>query len=113
VVKQHLNSLKCVIAYYKALYTTPVQFTASITPHEQDNDDTTVITLNTSPSNDSISHHVLGMLVKPSLVVADKGVTSLFLTKGAPCQMKRRAINPVIVTLPDRHKINQHTCAMS
>jgi hypothetical protein len=88
VVKQHLNSLKCVIAYYKALYTTPVQFTASIIPHEQDNDDTTVITLNTSPSNDSISHHILGMLVKPSLVVANKGVTSLFF-KG--CTMSNEA----------------------
>ncbi len=45
------------------------------------------------------------MLVKPLLAVADMGATLLFLTKGAPSQNKRCAINPVIITLPDGHNI--------
>jgi hypothetical protein len=61
--------------------------------------------LNTSPSSDSISHHALGMLVKPSLVVANTGATLLFLTKGAPSQNKHCAKNPVSITLPDGRKI--------
>jgi hypothetical protein len=111
VVKQHLNSLKCVIAYYKPLYPTPVQFAASITPHEQGDNNATVVTSNTSPSSNDISHHALGMLVKPLLTVANMGATLLFLTKGAPCQNKRHAINPVTVTLPDGCKIkSMHVC---
>jgi hypothetical protein len=111
VVKQHLNSLKRVIAYNKPSHSTPVQFAASITPHEQDNDDATVVTLITSPSSDNISHHPLGTLVEPSLAVADTGVTLLFLTKGASCQNKRRAMNPVTVTLPNECKIkSMHVC---
>jgi hypothetical protein len=103
VVKQHLNSLKRVIAYYKPSYPTPVLLATSITPHEHDDGNTTGITLNTSPSSN--------MLVKPSLVVADIGATLLLLTKGAPCQNKRRAINPVIFTLPDKRKIkSMHVC---
>jgi hypothetical protein len=88
-----------------------VLLAASITPHEQDNNNSTVITSNTSPSSDSISHHALGMLVKPLLVVANMGATLLFLTKGAPCQNKHHAINLVIITLLDRCKIkSMHVC---
>ncbi len=83
----------------------------SITPHEQDDDNTTVITSNTSTSSNSIPHHALGMLVKPLLAVAKTGATSLFLTKGASCQKKRHAKNPVIVTLPNGCKIKlTHVC---
>jgi hypothetical protein len=78
VLKQHLNSLKYVIAYYKPLYPTPVQFATSITRNEQDDNDATIVTSNTTPSSNNISHHALGMLVKPLLVVACKGAASLF-----------------------------------
>jgi hypothetical protein len=51
------------------------------------------------------------MLVKPSLADANTGATLLFLTKGAPCQNKRCAINPVIITLPNGRKIKStHLC---
>jgi hypothetical protein len=90
-----------------------VQFAASTTPHEQDNDNTTVITPNTALSSDSISHRALGMLVEPSLVVADTGATCLFLKKGAPCQNKHCTVNLIIVTLPNGCKIkSMHVCAV-
>ena len=51
------------------------------------------------------------MLVEPLLAVADTGATSLFLTKGAPCQNKRCAINPVTITFPNGCKIkSMHNC---
>jgi hypothetical protein len=88
-----------------------LQFAASITPHKQDDNDATVVTLNTSLSSNNISHHALGMLVESLLAVANTGVTLLFLTKGAPCQNKLHTINLVTVTLPDRCKIkSMHVC---
>jgi hypothetical protein len=51
------------------------------------------------------------MFIKPSLAVANTGATLLFLTKGAPCQNKQRAVNSITVTLPDGRKINStHIC---
>jgi hypothetical protein len=88
-----------------------VQFATFITPHKQDNNNAAVIKSNTSLASNSISHHTLGMLAKPLLAVANTGATSLFLTKGAPCQNKPHALNPVIVFLPDGRKIeSMHLC---
>ncbi len=70
------------------------------------------MTSNTSDNAGSVPQHALGMLVEPSLTVANTtGTTSFFLTKGAPCQNKRLAVNPVSVTLPDGQKImSTHVC---
>ena len=51
------------------------------------------------------SHHVLGMLVGPSIAIADTGATSFFLTDGIPCQNKQWAVNPITVKLPNGRKI--------
>jgi hypothetical protein len=51
------------------------------------------------------------MLVETSLAVANTGATLLFLTKGAPCQNKRCAVNPFFITLPHGSKIKStHVC---
>ncbi len=51
------------------------------------------------------------MMVAPTHAVADTGATSLFLTKGAPCLNKRRALKPISVTLPDgRQIVSSHVC---
>jgi hypothetical protein len=71
---------------------------------ESDNDNTTVVMSNTSSPACSVPQHALGMFIKPSLAVANTGATSFFLTKGAPYQNKRRAVNPVSVTLPEGQK---------
>jgi hypothetical protein len=66
---------------------------------------------NTSNTAGSVPQHTLGMLDEPSLAVANTGTTSFFLTKGAPCQNKRLAVNPVSMTLPDGQKImSTHVC---
>jgi hypothetical protein len=50
-------------------------------------------------------------LIGPSLAIADTGATSFFLTKGAPCQNKHRATNPITVKLPNGRKIKStHIC---
>ncbi len=98
MVKQQLNSLKCVFAYYsKALY--PTQFVLAATIASDVDNDATMFTSNTSDSQTNEHHHALAMFVRPSLAVANTGVTLLFLTKGALCQNKQRAVNPIMVTM--------------
>jgi hypothetical protein len=91
-------------------YPTQVNLAASVTPTDID-DDATVITSNRSFNEIPNDQHALGMLIGPSLAIADTGATSFFLTKGAPCQNKRKATNPITVKLPDGRKIKStHTC---
>ena len=71
----------------------------------------TIIASNTSSSNDTVAHHALGMMIGPSQAIAGTGATSLFLTKGAPCENKRIATNPISATLPDDRRIHStHVC---
>jgi hypothetical protein len=59
----------------------------------------------------SVPHHALGMMIGPSLAIADTGATSLFLTEGAPCSNKRQAPHPISVMLPDGKRIHSsHIC---
>ncbi len=109
MIKQQLNKLKNILApSLKSPYPTK-----NIPPATASNDDNdaTVITSNNSAMQVHTPHHALGMLVGPSLAIADTGATLLFLTKGAPCLNKRRATTPILVTLPDGCKIfSLHTC---
>ncbi len=66
----------------------------------------TIIASNTSLPNNTVAHHALGMMFEPSQAIADTGATSLYLTKGAPCENKRIATNPISVTLPDGRRIH-------
>ncbi len=102
MVSQLLNSTKRVNALSTPLYLTP--FHVAVSPTEYDNNATTGVMSNTSNNAGSVPQHALGMLVEPSLMVANTGATFVFLTKGAPRQNKRLAVNPSM-TLPDGNKI--------
>ncbi len=103
MIKRHLNKLKNVLASSsKSPY--PTKYIPPATVSDNDND-ATVITSNISAMQVHTPHHALGMLVGPLLAIANTGATLLFLTKGAPCLNKRRAITPILVTLPDGRKI--------
>jgi hypothetical protein len=109
VITQHLNTLKRVLASRKSPYPTP-HFISATTANDDD-DNVTVVTSNTSPQRTAEHHHAPGMIVAPTHAVADTGATSLFLTKGAPCLNKRRALKPISVTLPDgRQIVSSHVC---
>jgi hypothetical protein len=72
-------------------------------------DDATIIASNKMRKQSPNSHHSLGMLVEPSLAIADTGATSFFLTQGAPSQNKGQAVNPITVTLPDgKNQVHTH-----
>ena len=91
-------------------YPTNTDLAASAMHYDGDNN-ATIITLNRSCKEIPDSHHSIGMLVGPSLPIADTGATSFFLTKGAPCQNKQRAVNPIIIKLPNGRKIKStHIC---
>jgi len=110
VIDRHFNSVKRVTCSYTTPYPTQVNLAASVTPTDID-DDATVITSNRSFNEIPNDHHALGKLIGPSLAIADTGATSFFLTKGAPCQNKSKATNPITVKLPDGRKIkSMHTC---
>jgi hypothetical protein len=110
VIDRHFNSVKRVTCSSTTSYPTQVNLAALVTPSDND-DNATVITSNRSCYEHHDAHHALGMLIVPSLAIADTGTTSFFLTKGAPCQNKRRAMNPITVKLPDGRKIKStHVC---
>ncbi len=89
----------------------PTSFHIAASLTKSDDKATMVVTSNTSNNAGSVPQHTLGMLVEPSLAVAHTGVTSFFLTKGAPCQNKRLTVNPVSMTLPDGQKRRStHVC---
>ena len=91
-------------------YPTKVKLAASVAHSDNDNN-ATIITSNRLCKEISESHHALSMLVGPSLAIADIGATSFFLTKGAPCQNKQQAVNPITVKLPNGCKIkSMHIC---
>ena len=76
-----------------------------------DNDNITIVTLNTMSAVTQNTHHTNGLTISPALAVADMGTTSFFLTKGAPSSNKRIATNPISVTLPDGCTImSMHIC---
>ena len=110
MIDRHFNSVKRVTCSSTTSYPTQVNLAALVVP--SDNDDyATVITSNRPCNDNHDAHHALGMLIGQSLPIADTGATSFFLTKGAPCQNKRRATNPITVKLPDGHKtILTHIC---
>jgi hypothetical protein len=109
VINQHLNKLKNVLAS-SSKSPHPTKYIPLATASNND-DDATIITSNISVMQVHTPHHALGMLVGPSLAIADTGATSLFLTKGAPCLNKHRATTPILVALPDGNKIfSLHIC---
>ena len=111
VIQQHLNSLKNVLASssLKSLYLTKHVLLTATAPI--DYDATTVVASNISATQVPAPHHAFGMLVGPSLAIADTSATLLFLTKCAQCQNKWHEPTPISITLPDSHKIfSLHIC---
>jgi hypothetical protein len=100
VIDTHFNSVKRVTCSSTTSYPTKVNVAASVAHSDNDND-ATVITSNRSCNEHHDAHHAFGMLIGPSLAIADTGATPFFLTKGAPCQNKQRAVNPITIKLPD------------
>jgi hypothetical protein len=110
VIDRQFNSVKRVTCSSPTSYPTQVNLAALVAPTDID-DDATVITSNRLCNGNQDAHHALGMLIGPSLAIADTSATSFFLTKGAPCQNKRRATNPITVKLTDGCKIKStHIC---
>jgi hypothetical protein len=87
-------------------------FAATATSHDlHDNNDITIVALNTTSAVAQNMHHANALTISPTLAVADTGATSFFLTKGAPSSNKRIATNPISLTLPDRRKfMSTHVC---
>jgi hypothetical protein len=110
VITSLFNSLKCVNGHTNLPYPTQIELAASVVQCEHENN-TTVVTSNTSGFAKVANHHAVGIGIKPSLAVADTDATSFFLTKNALCQNKPRATHPVTVTLPEGQKIaSMHIC---
>jgi hypothetical protein len=87
---------------------------AALLSHTLDDNNVTVVTSNTSSKTVLIMYQALGLMIEPNLVVANTRATSFFLTKGAPCQNKRRALNPISITLINGRKIMPtHLCDLT
>jgi hypothetical protein len=104
VIDRHFKSVKRVTCSSTTSYPTKVNLATSAAHSDNDNN-ATVISSNRSCNEHHDAHHALGKLVGPSLAIADTGTTSFFLTKGAPCQNKQKAVNPITVKLPDGRNI--------
>jgi hypothetical protein len=104
VIDKHFNSVKRVTCSSTTSYPTKVNLAVSVA-HSDNDGNTIVITSNRLCIEHHDAHHAFGMLVRPSLAIADTCATSIFLTKGAPCQNKQRAGNPITTKLPDGCKI--------
>jgi hypothetical protein len=110
VIDRHFNSEKRVTCSSTTSYPTQDNLATLVAPSDND-DNATVITSNRLCNEHHDAHHALGILIGPSLAIADTGATPFFLTKGALCQNKRRATNPITVKLPDGRKIKStHMC---
>ena len=84
MVSKHLNSLKCVICSYKPLYPTNLNLVAYFVHYDGD-DNATIVALNRLRKEIPDSYYALGMLVGPSLAIANTGATS-FLKQATSCE---------------------------
>jgi hypothetical protein len=77
-------------------------FAATATSHDlHNNNNITIVALNTTSTVAQNKHHANASIISPALAVADMGATSFSSTKGAPSSNKRIATNLISVTLPD------------
>jgi hypothetical protein len=70
-----------------------------------DNDEKTVVTLNSSATRQYLSKQVHAMMIKPTHAVANTGATSVFILERTPCKNKRLTENPITILLPDGTKV--------
>jgi hypothetical protein len=78
-----------------------------------DNDEKTVVTLNSSTTRQCLSKQVHAMMIKPTHTITDTGTTSVFVMEGTPCKNKRLAKNTFTSCSLMEKWLHQHIYATS